>query len=188
MRRRTLGNGAIIAASLLTLTGLGVAIANAATNSGGASTSAGAGPSAGDSLPESAGPSPTATRTATASPSASSSSGSGDSQCADVFLTDKPAGDSAGKLCTTLDVDGTALSGVTVTFTASSACSGSLMLRVSGIDSSGAEFGKVEKVTCSSEKATASFTPASKIAANTFVCGTLLADKYTAAQACVAVS
>src|SRR5690349_20754642 len=31
MRRRTLGNGAIIAASLLTLIGLGVAIANAAT-------------------------------------------------------------------------------------------------------------------------------------------------------------
>ena len=177
MRRRTLGNGALIAASLLTLTGLGVAIANAATNNNSGSAAA---PSASASVPA------TATATATAAPSASSSSDG--SQCADVFLTTEPAGDSAGKLCTTLDADGTTLSGVTVTLTASSTCSGSVMLRTSGIDSSGAEFGKVEKVTCSSNKATASFTPASKIASNTFVCGTLLADKYTAAQACVAIS
>jgi len=164
MRRRTLGNGAIIAASLLALTGLGVAIANAATNGG----------------------DPAATASASASPSASS--GSGGSECAEVFLTTKPAGDSVGKLCTTVDADGTSLSGVTVTFTASSTCSGTVMLRVSGVDSSGAEFGKVEKVACSSGTATASFTPASTIASDTFVCGTLLADKYTAAQACVAVS
>jgi hypothetical protein len=149
MRRRTLGNGATIAASLLTLTGLGVAIADAATNNDTASAS---------------------------------------SDCADVFRTTDPAGESAGKLCTTVDADGTTLGGVTVTFTASSACGGSVMLRASGIDSSGAEFGKAEKVTCNANKATASFTPASTIAPDTFVCGTLLADKYTAAQACVAIS
>ena len=149
MRRRTLGNGAIIATSLLTLTGLGVAIANAATNGEDATTG---------------------------------------SECADVFPTTDPAGDTAGKLCAAVDADGTALNSVALTFTASSTCSGSIMLRVSGIDSSGAEFGKVEKVTCTSGKATASFTPASKIASDTYVCGTLLADKYTAAQACVAVA
>ena len=184
MRRRTLSNGAIIAASLLTLTGLGVAIANAATTSGdpaadpGASTSAVATPTATVTA--------TPTRTATASPSASSTSDG--SECADVFLTKDPDGDSAGKLCTTVDADGTTLSSVTVTFTATSTCSGTVMLRASGLDSSGAEFGKVEKVTCTSKKATATFTPATKIASDTFLCGTLLADKYTAAQACVAIS
>ena len=143
MRRRTLGNGAIIGASLLTLTGLGMAIANAATDNNG-----------------------------------------GGSQCAEVFRTTEPAGEPAGKLCTTVDAD----AGITVALTASSSCGGSVMLRASGIDSSGAEFGKVEKVTCGSNGATASFTPASAIAPDTFVCGTLLADKYTAAQACVAIS
>lgn len=177
MRRRTLGNGAIIAASLLTLTGLGVAIANAATNSGDPAASASASSSA------SAGPS------TTVSPSASSSgSTSGGSECADVFLTTAPAGDTVGKLCTTVEADGTSLSGVTVTFTASSTCSGTVMLRVSGVDSSGVEFGKVEKVACTSGKATASFTPATTVASDTFLCGTLLADKYTAAQACVAIA
>jgi len=188
MRRRTLGNGAIIAASLLTLTGLGVAIANAATNSGDPAASASA--SATVSPSSTVRPSATVSASATVSPSASSSSGSssGGSECADVFLTTKPAGDAAGKLCTVVDADGTSLSGVTVTFTASSSCSGDVMLRVSGIDSSGVEFGKVEKVACSSGKATASFTPATTIASDTFVCGTLLADKYTAAQACVAIA
>jgi len=188
MRRRTLSNGAIIAASLLTLTGLGVAIASAATTSGdpAADPSASASAVATPTATVTATPTRTATATATAGPSASSTSDG--SECADVFLTTDPAGDSAGKLCTTVDADGTTLSGVTVTFTATSACSGSLMLRASGIDSSGAEFGKVEKVTCTSKKATATFTPASKIASDTFLCGTLLADKYTAAQACVAIS
>jgi len=63
-----------------------------------------------------------------------------------------------------------------------------MMLRVSGVDSSGSEFGDVKSVTCSSGKATASFDPASQVTADTTVCGTLLADKYTAAQACVTVS
>ena len=158
MRRRTLGNGAIIVAALATLTGIGVAIANAATNPGGT----------------------------TASPSASSSSGG--STCSDVFLTTDPAGDTAGKLCLAVDSDSTTVNGVTVTFTASSSCSDSVMLRVSGADSSGAEFGDVKEVACSSQKATASFDPVTKVVSNTFICGTLLADKYTAAQACVTIS
>jgi hypothetical protein len=62
------------------------------------------------------------------------------------------------------------------------------MLRVSGADSSGNEFGAAKEVTCSSNKATASFDPVSKVASDTFICGTLLADKYTAGQACVTVS
>ena len=145
MRGRTLGNGAVIAAVLLTLAGLGVAIANAATNDGG-------------------------------------------NECADVFLTTDPAGDAVGSLCTAVDADGTALSGVSLTFTASSACSGSVLLRVSGMDSTGAEFATAEQASCGSGKATASFKPASKITPDTFLCGTLLSDKYTTAQACVAVA
>lgn len=144
MRGRTLGNTAVVVAGLLTLTGLGVAIANAATTD--------------------------VTTT---------------SECADVFLTDDPAGDPAGKLCAAVDADGTALSGVALTFTPTSSCSETVMLRVSGLDSSGAEFGEVEKATCGTAGASATFTPAAKVAADTFLCGTLLADRYTAAQACV---
>ncbi|MEU4238053.1 hypothetical protein [Actinoplanes sp. NPDC026619] len=125
---------------------------------------------------------------AVASAATTSPKADGGSECADVFLVAKPAGDSAGTLCTVVDSSGTTVGGVTVTFTASSTCSGSLMLRASGADSTGAEFGEVQKVTCSSEKATASFTPVTEVASDTFLCGTLLADKYTAAQACVAIS
>jgi hypothetical protein len=187
MRKRTLGNGTVIAAVLLMVAGVGVAVASAATSQGNAtaaSTSTSAEPSNSATATATTTASPTAT--ATAVPSASSSSDG--SECSDVFLTTAPAGDSVGTLCTAVDSSGTTVSGVTVTFTASSSCSGSLMLRVSGADSTGAEFGEVKKVTCSSKKATASFTPASKVASNTFVCGTLLADKYTAAQACVPIS
>ncbi len=152
MRRRTLGNTALIAASLLALTGLGVTIADAATNDEDPGDLAGA------------------------------------SECADVFLTIDPAGDPAGELCTAADADGTTLGGVAITFTASSSCSGTVLLRVSGLDASGAEFAEVAKATCGSGGATASFTPASRMAPDTFLCGTLLADKYTAAQACVALS
>ncbi|GIE85847.1 hypothetical protein [Actinoplanes regularis] len=150
MRRRTLGNAAVLTASLLALTGLGVTIAYAATDGEDPAAVAG--------------------------------------ECADVFLTIDPAGDPVGKLCTAADADGTTLSGVALTFTASSNCSGTVMLRVSGLDASGAEFGEVEKANCGSGTATASFTPASRTAPDTYLCGTLLADRYTAAQACVALS
>jgi hypothetical protein len=179
MRKRTVTNGAVIATVLLTLTGVGVAIANAATNEDPTAS-----PSASASVDPSA--TPSATATATASPSASSSSDG--SECADVFLTEDPAGDSVGSLCTSVDSSGTTVSGVTITFTASSSCTGSMTLRASGADSTGAEFGVVKEVTCSSKKATASFDPVDKVTADTFLCGTLLADKYTAAQACVAIS
>ncbi|BCY10357.1 hypothetical protein [Actinoplanes sp. L3-i22] len=147
MRRRTLGNTALVVTALLTLTGLGVAIANAAT-----------------------------TDTATSS------------ECADVFLTTDPAGDAAGKLCTAVEADGTAVSGVALTFTPSAACTSKVMLRVSGVDPAGAEFGQVAEVACGSGAASASFTPVKAIAPDTFLCGTLLADRFTAAQACVALS
>jgi hypothetical protein len=186
MRKRTLTNGTVIAGVLLVLAGVGVAVASAATSPGsgtaGPSASASAGPS------DSANPTtkPTATTTATASPTASSSSDG--SECEDVFLITAPADDAVGTLCTTVDSSSTTISGVTVTFTATSSCTGDLMLRASGADSTGAEFAEVKEVTCSSKKATATFTPADKVASNTFICGTLLADKYTAAQACVAIS
>ncbi len=87
-----------------------------------------------------------------------------------------------------VDADDATLKKVTVTFTPSSGCSGTVMLRASGIDASGAEFGEVADAGCGSGTATASFTPAETIASDTFLCGTLLADRYTAAQACVALS
>ncbi|GAA2687622.1 hypothetical protein [Actinoplanes palleronii] len=151
MRRRTLFNGAIITTGLLTVTGLGVAIANAASTPG-------------------------------------STTAAGGSQCEAVFLVTAPAGDEVGKLCTTVDAADTTINGVTVVFTPSSTCTGKVMLRVSGADATGAEFGNVETSACTSGAASAAFTPVAEVAADTFLCGTLLADEYTAAQACVAIS
>lgn len=187
MRKRTLTNGAIIGAVLATMTGLGIAIANAATTP----STPTAGPSA--SITVTTSPSATATVTTSASATASatvsaSSSSSDGSQCESVFLVTAPAGSSVGKLCATIDHSGTTVSGVTVAFTPSGTCSGSVMLRVSGIDSTGAEFDDVKTVSCTSGKASGSFTPASKVTAGHFLCGTLLSDTYTAAQACVAIS
>ncbi|WP_436535409.1 hypothetical protein [Actinoplanes sp. HUAS TT8] len=105
------------------------------------------------------------------------------SQCEKVFLASAPAGDPAGSLCTT--VDGSAM---TVTFTPASACDDRVMLRVSGADASGVEFGDVQTVACSPDRAMAAFTPGVEAAADSFVCGLLLAEKYTAAQACVPIS
>lgn len=188
MRKRTLGNGVIVAGSLLTAIGLTVAVASAATSqpsaTPSASVSAGA-PSTG-SGGASGGPTASASATATASPSSSSSSDG--SECADVYLVTSPAKDTVGKLCTAVTNSSTTVSGVTVTFTPSSTCSGSVMLRVSGIDSDGAEFGAVKSVTCGSGAVSASFTPVTAVTANTNICGVLLADKYTAAEACVSIS
>lgn len=186
MRRRTLINGAVVSTVLLTAIGVGVAVASAATTTPSATTSASA----------SADPSPTVSTTvstrptgsASASASASSSTSSDGSVCADVFLVAKPAGDTVGKLCTAVTASGTSISGVTVTFTASSSCSGSVMLRVSGIDKNKAEFGVVKTVTCSSDKATASFDPVTTGISGTEICGTLLSDTYTAALACVPIT
>jgi hypothetical protein len=150
----------VIAVAVLVVAGLGVAVASAATPEG----------------------------NATAAAAASTSRTLVGSECANVFSPKAPAADLVGSLCTAVDSDGTAVSGVTVTFTAASSCSGSLLLRVSGADSAGVEFGDVQKVTCSSKKATASFTPVSKVATNTFFCGMLMAEIYTGAQACVPIS
>jgi hypothetical protein len=35
---------------------------------------------------------------------------------------------------------------------------------------------------------TATFEPVDRVASDTFICGMLLSEKYTAAQACVAIS
>jgi hypothetical protein len=122
---------------------------------------------------------------ATSTPSATTTP----SQCANVYLVKKPAGDTVGKLCTAVTASGTSISGVTVTYTASSSCRGSVLLRVSGADQNGAEFDDVKTVACGSGTATASFDPVSEVAAGTDVCGTLLlSDTYTAAQACVPIS
>jgi hypothetical protein len=184
MRKRTMSNGLIIGAVSVSAIGLCVAVASAATNPGDPSTSASA--SAGPIVSASVSARPTASGSASASPSASSSSDG--STCADVYLVTSPAGDKVGSLCTKLSASGTTISGMTVTFTPSSTCSGSVLLRISGLDGDGAEFGEVKEVSCSSGSATNTFTTVTSVTADTKVCGTLLADKYTAAEACVTVS
>jgi len=186
MRRRTLVNGAVVGTVLLTSIGIGVAISFAATSPSTPSASASAGPSASGSAPSSGTPTASASATGSASPSASSSSDG--SECADVFLATKPAEDSVGKLCTAVTNSSTSIDSVVVTFTASSTCSDSVDLRVSGADAEGAEFAVVKTATCSSDAATATFEPVDKVTADTFICGMLLSDKYTAAQACIAIS
>jgi hypothetical protein len=175
MRKRTLGNAAIVATALATAIGLGVAVASAATSQPGATASASAAPSASGSGPA-----------ASASPSVSSSSDG--SKCAEVYLVTSPADDSAGKLCTAVTASGTSISGVAITFTPSSSCDGSVDLRVSGLDQDNAEFADIKTVTCTSGTATASFDPVSEVAPDTNICGLLLSDTYTAAQACVPIS
>jgi hypothetical protein len=192
MRRRTLINGAVVSTVLLAAIGVGVAVASAATSTPSATT---ASISAGTSAGTSAGPTSSVTAssspTASTSPSASSSStGSSDggSQCAKVYLVTKPAGDAVGELCAVVTASGTSISAVKITYTASSSCRGSVMLRVSGADQKGAEFDVVKTVSCSSGKATASFDPVSAVTSGSNVCGTLLSDTYTAALACVSIS
>jgi len=181
MRKRTLGNAAIVATALATAIGLGVAVASAATSQPSATASASAAPSASGN-----GPAASTGTSASASPSASSSSDG--SKCAEVYLVTSPADDSVGKLCTAVTASGTSVSGVTITFTASSSCDGSVDLRVSGLDQDNAEFADIKTVTCSSGTATASFDPVSEAAPDTNICGLLLSDTYTAAQACVPIS
>jgi hypothetical protein len=187
MRRRTLVNGAVVGTVLVTSIGIGVAISFAATSPAIPKAGASAGPSASGRVPSSGTPTASASATGSAGPSASSSS-SGGSECADVFLVAKPAGDPVGKLCTAITNSSTGIDNVVVTFTAASKCGGSVSLRVSGADQNGAEFAVVKTATCGSGAAKATFEPVDKVAADTFICGMLLSDKFTAAQACVAIS
>jgi len=184
MRKRTMGNTAIVTAALLATIGVGVAVASAATSQPDASASASAAPSVSSSVTASSRP----TASTSASASASASSSSDGSECANVFLTTDPAGDKVGKLCTVVTGSGTSVDSVATTFTPSSSCSGSITMRVAGADKDGAEFAEVKTVTCGSDAVTATFEPVTAVASDTFLCGMLLAEKYTAAQACVAIS
>jgi hypothetical protein len=130
---------------------------------------------------------PTTTSSATATASATSTASDG-SVCADVFEVSAPTGDAVGELCTAVTRSKTTISKIVVTFTAPSDCTGNVMLRAAGIDSDGVEFGKVKSDSCASGTATASFTPITKATAGTEICGMLIADAYTAAQACVPIS
>ncbi|HKS98805.1 MAG TPA: hypothetical protein VJT31_04675 [Rugosimonospora sp.] len=188
MRKTSLRNGAIVAASLAALLGVGTAIASAGTSSSVVTAIATASSSPGSSASPAPTGSPLPSATATASPTASSSS-SGNSQCSNVYAAKAPAGDAVGKLCTVVTASGTTISKVVVTFTASSTCSGDVTLKVSGVDSSDAEFGKVSTVACSSGTASASFEPVSQVASGTDICGMLFTlDTYTAGEACVPIS
>lgn len=108
--------------------------------------------------------------------------------CADVFSSRAPGGDTVGQLCITVDHDGTSLTDITSTFTTTSTCTGSVLLRVSGIDGDGQEFGAVDFAACDTGTATATFSPVKDVASGHYVCTTLLDERFTAAQACVAIS
>jgi hypothetical protein len=167
MHSRTLATGAIVATSLAALIGLDATAASAGSAPGGVTRSA------------------SIART-TASGSAN---GAVDSTgCDDVFLWTAPGGDTVGRLCITVNHDGTTINDAIITFTTTSECSGSVLLRVSGVDENSREFGFVDSASCGTGTATASFKPVSQVLPDTYVCGTLLDDRFTPAEACAVIS
>jgi hypothetical protein len=108
--------------------------------------------------------------------------------CDDVYLWAAPGGDPVGTLCITVNHDGTTINAAVVTFTTTSDCSGDVLLRVSGADESGREFGFVESANCETGTATASFKPVSQVIPDTYICGTILDDRFTPALACAVIS
>lgn len=194
--------GGAITATVLTLIGIGIGVV-LATDTGGPSTSAASESArlqnlAADSTPTAvattSSPTATSSSTATSSETASASSSatstaSDGSECADVYKVDAPTGDSVGKLCTAVTGSGTTISKITVTFTATSSCSGSVMLRASGVNGNGVEFGKVDTVSCTDGEAAASFTSIDETTSGTDICGLLIEpETYTGTQACVSIS
>lgn len=167
MHRRILTAGAIMVTSLAALIGLDATAALAVTASGGATLSS---------------------STASASESRSASGGVDSTGCDDVFLWTAPAGDTVGQLCITVNHEGTTINNAIITFTTTSECSDSVLLRVSGADENGREFGVVDSARCHTGTATASFKPVSQVLPDSNVCGTLLDDKFTPAEACAAIS
>ncbi|HST84995.1 MAG TPA: hypothetical protein VLL08_24870 [Kineosporiaceae bacterium] len=199
MRTRS-WHSAITIAAVFTLIGIGIAVisftkTSASVSADGATNfqnvAASSSPIAATSSPATTSPtaSSSATATGSASPTSSATSTADDgSACADVFEVSDPAGDAVGELCTAVTHDETAVSKIKVTFTAPSDCTGDVMLRAAGVDEDGVEFGKVKSDSCASGTATASFTPISETTAGTEICGMLISDVYTGAQACVLVS
>jgi len=167
MHGRTLATGAIVATSLAALIGLDATAASAVTAPGGATRSS---------------------STARATESSSAKDGVDSTGCDDVFLWTAPAGDPVGRLCTTVNHEGTTINNVVITFTTTSECSGSVRLRVSGADENGREFGSIDSASCHTGTATASFKPVSRVLPDSYVCGTLLDDRFTPPQACAVIS
>ena len=166
MHRRTLATGAIMVTSLAALIGLDATAASAAAAPGSATRSS-----------------------STAGVSENRPSNGGDSSgCDDVYLWTAPAGAVVGQLCITVNHEHTTINNAIVTFTTTSECNGSVQLRVSGADQNGREFSSVDSVRCGSGTATASFKPVSEVLPDSFVCGMLLDDKFTPAEACVVIS
>ena len=167
MHRRTLATGAIMVTSLAALIGLDATAASAAT-------------SAGSATPSSA--------TARAAESGSANGDVDSTGCDDVFLWTAPAGAVVGQLCITVNHEDTTINNAIVTFTTTSECHGSVLLKVSGADENGREFGVADSATCDTGTAMASFKPVSRVLPDSYVCGTLLDDKFTPAQACTVIS
>ena len=59
---------------------------------------------------------------------------------------------------------------------------------MSGADENGREFGFVDSASCGTGTATASFKPVSEVLPDSYVCGTLLDDKFTPAGACAVIA
>lgn len=167
MHRRILATGAIMVSSLAALIGLDATAASAATAPGSATPSS---------------------STARATGSSSLRDGADSTGCDDVFLWTAPSGNSVGQLCITVNHEGTTINNAIITFTTTSECSGSVLLRVSGADENGREFGVADSARCDTGTATASFKPVSSVLPDSYVCGTLLDDKFTPAEACALIS
>jgi hypothetical protein len=133
----------------------------------------------------------TAAATATARPSGTKAGGNagGDTAagpCADVYLASAPSGAVVGRLCTDLKVKNKRPTGATVVFTSATDCTGAVRMRLSGIDTTYAEWAQHANVACSGGKATAKYTITVRIPSGTEVCGMLESeDRFSAALTCV---
>jgi hypothetical protein len=167
VHKRTLATGAIMVSSLAALIGLDATAASAVTVPGSATRSV--------STPH-------------ATESSSAKGGVDSTGCDDVFLWTAPAGNTVGQLCITVNHEGTTINYAIITFTTTSECSDSVLLRVSGADENGREFGFVDSASCGTGTATAAFKSVPEVLPDSYVCGTLLDDKYTPAEACAVIS
>jgi hypothetical protein len=125
---------------------------------------------------------------ATAASAASARTGVDSTACDDVFLWKAPAGDVVGNLCLTVNHEGTTINNAIITFTTTADCSGTVLLRVSGADETGREFADADRAGCGTGTATSSFKPVSSVLPDSYVCGMLLDDRFTSAEACVVIS
>jgi hypothetical protein len=136
----------------------------------------------------------TATTAAAVRATATTASGNGGGDtaagpCENVYLASAPSGAVVGRLCTEITVKNKRPTAGTVVFTSAADCTGTVRLRLSGIDTEEAEWAQHTNATCAAGKATAKFTITVRIPSGTEVCGLLESeDRFSAALTCVPIA